>query len=222
MKINRCIEENTVQAERQVEEKTKTYRGAEGAFRVLFLGNSITVHGPAPQIGWAHNHGMAASCDENDYVHIVVRTLQERYPDLSYCVTNVGQWELNYWDENVLHSFAEAKAFHADLVIIRLGENVRPEHLREYDFSVAFSRFVRYFRGERSRVVCTNLFWEHEAVDVAIRNECDACGATFVDIADLGYADENKALGEYAHPGVAMHPNDRGMRAIAERILSAI
>ena len=34
MKINRCIEENTVQAERQVEEKTKTYRGAEGAFRV--------------------------------------------------------------------------------------------------------------------------------------------------------------------------------------------
>lgn len=37
--------------------------------RLLFAGNSITRHGPAPEIGWDHDHGMAASGPDHDYVH---------------------------------------------------------------------------------------------------------------------------------------------------------
>ena len=36
--------------------------------RVLFVGNSITLHGPRPQIGWTNNWGMAASSRDRDYV----------------------------------------------------------------------------------------------------------------------------------------------------------
>ena len=45
--------------------------------RILFLGNSITQHGPKEAIGWNGNSGMAASSLDKDYVHILLRSLAE-------------------------------------------------------------------------------------------------------------------------------------------------
>ncbi len=106
--------------------------GSLPAARVLFPGNSITLHGPAPAIGWTGNWGMAASAEHLDYVHLVTAG-------------------------------------------IAAASGVQPE--------------------------------------IMVRN-----------IATLGLDESNMARSErrIEHAGVASHPGDKGMKAIADAILAAI
>ena len=220
--INKDIEKNTVDASKQVKEKFKIFDGVKGGKRVLFLGNSITLHETKPEIGWNHNWGMAASSEQNDYVHIVLDGLKEKFGAVNYCITNVGEWELNFWKTEILESFFASKDFGADIVVVRLGENVNRQKLSEYDFEKYFENFVRYFSGKAEKVIITDLFWEYKELDEMIKNVCERVNGRFVTLSDLGYDNANKALGLFEHEGVALHPGDRGMAKIAERILAAI
>jgi hypothetical protein len=53
---------------------------------------------------------------------------------------------------------------------------------------------------------------------------CEAVGGTFVDISALSKDEKNYARSERPskHAGVANHPGDRGMAAIAEEIVKAV
>lgn len=65
--------------------------------RVLFLGNSITLHGPKADIGWAGDWGMAASSEEKDYVHLVTRALAQHTGSTpQILVRNIADFERGY------------------------------------------------------------------------------------------------------------------------------
>ena len=219
MKINQMIFKNDVEAENQTKEKFKVKEITNSKKRVLFLGNSITLHETAPNIGWHWNWGMAASSAEKDYVHLVLKALHEKYGDISYCIANVGEWEKNYHKEGILEKFKGAQAFKPDIVIFRFGENVNPESLKQYPFMDYLRNFVEYFTTTAKQIIITDTFWEHEYICDAMRQVAEENGYTFVSIADLGYQDENKALGLFEHAGVAAHPGDLGMQRIAEKII---
>ena len=57
-----------------------------------------------------------------------------------------------------------------------------------------------------------------------LKEACAAVGGVFVDISTLGKDEANYARSErkFEHEGVARHPGDRGMQAIATAIVAAM
>ena len=222
MKINEMFTKNTVEAENQTREKFKIHEVVNPQKRVLFLGNSITLHETAAHIGWNFNWGMSASSEEKDYVHIVLKGLREKYGEISHCVVNVGEWEKNYFQDGKIEKFKGAREFAADTVIFRLGETVHRDAFDEDPLTEYMRAGMEYFTGSAKKVVVTDTFWEHSYICGVLRELAKEKGYEFVSICDLGEQDENKALGLFKHEGVAGHPGDLGMKRIAERILEKL
>ena len=220
------IEANTVSAAGQLQKEQQSYQVKNnGVHRVLFVGNSITRHGPKADIGWHGDWGMAASCEEKDYVHVSLRLIEEKWGKVDYCVLNVADWERCYWDDEVLSRWQNAADFCADTVIIRTGENIWSvrDRLEEVDLFPHFDRMIRFFCGNpNAQVLLTDLFWKKEQIDEVIHRLAKERGYTLVSIGDLGDGEENMAWGLFEHRGVAHHPSDLGMERIAKRIVEKI
>jgi len=93
--------------------------------RVLFLGNSITLHGPAQSVSWTGNWGMAASAADKDYVHLVTQGLKRGDGTLPLTmVRNLASFERQYTSYDASAVVKEAREFNPDLIILAIGENV--------------------------------------------------------------------------------------------------
>lgn len=221
------IEKNTVAATEQVQDMDNmrvVRRG--GSQKILFIGNSITRHGPKPDIGWEHDWGMAASSAEKDYVHQTVTILEERGLTVDYAFANFSKWEVNYWNDGVLEECDRFLRFEPDIVVLRIGENIWSRAVRHKLEEVAlypqFDKMVKAFAKNGAKIVLTDLFWAHEPIDEPIRRVAEEGNYPLVHLGDLGEQDENMAKGLFEHSGVAAHPGDLGMYRIAERIANKI
>ncbi len=192
--------------------------------RVLFVGNSITRHGICEDIGWRRDCGMAASSIDNDYVHRTVKKLEEIYDTVSIGIAQIADWERNFYNDTVLEKYNAVLEFNADVVIIRVGENVyhTDEELEKYDFNTNFGKMAAYFFGNAERKVVTGLFWARDSIERMIKKIAEDNDYIFVSIKHIGEQDKCKALNEYAHSGVACHPNDFGMKKISDEIISKL
>lgn len=218
---------NTVPAKSQLagNEQVKIVCEPGSTYKVLFVGNSITRHAPKPSIGWHGDWGMAASCEKNDYVHRVVQGLRERYGALDYCISQAASWELEYPDtERILaENYQPARDFVADIVIIRIGENIRRDMLQEVDGRPYFDKMIKFFVSNPSaKVIVTDNFWRIDAVNQMIYDVIKDNGYIYCKLSDLEQDGTTMAKGLFEHEGVAAHPGDYGMQCIAERILACI
>ena len=195
--------------------------------KILFVGNSITSHGPKADIDWHGNWGMAATSLDKDYVHLVTKALAAKQGITPVImVKNVADFERSHVGYDIAGKFADAAAFKADLVILCIGENVAalktPEAQARYQEQV--TALLKTLKSNpQADLIVRSSFWANEAKDTAMRKACEAVGGTFVDISALSKDEQNYARSErpYKHAGVANHPGDRGMAAIAEAIVKA-
>ncbi len=214
------IKNNTVDANNQMVNASSilSYMGDKDApLKILVVGNSITRHGPKSEIGWERDWGMAASAPEKDYVHLLYAKLRAAGVSPYMMIRQAWGWEIGYLSEDILDKFAEERAFDADIVVYRLGENVKK------DMKPAFREKLEAFINHicpRGKVIFTTCFWKNEIVDDGIRDLAAKRGEQCMDI--VCTAEDQMALEPFEHKGVAMHPGDKGMEMIAEKITQAL
>lgn len=204
---------------------------AKKAKKILFLGNSITLHGPAESIGWNGNWGMAASAAEKDYVHVVLRALSEP-PETGFAgaesmILNIADFERQYAAYPIEEKLREAIAFKPDLLILAIGENVA--ELTSEDSKTQFHASVKnllqaFQKNGNPMIIVRSSFWPSPVKDAILKQAAGDTGAAFADIGGLASDESNYARSErpISHEGVAAHPGDKGMKAIADAIAGAM
>ncbi len=215
------IEKNTVKAKNQLKKNNfVTFENESGkGKRIMFVGNSITRHGILPSIGWNNDFGMAASSKDKDYVHRLIKKFNTDYEDPSFCICQVAEWESHYKNgEDVLKLFLPAREFNADIIIFRAVENCPRKDFEPQTFKDELQKLISYLNPTgKAKIVMTTSFWKHTAtpylLEFAKENDIP-----IAELEDLGEDDRMKAIGLFEHEGVANHPGDKGMEAIAERI----
>lgn len=214
------IEDNTVSSVNQMINSSElSFLGNPlAAKRILVVGNSITRHGPLAEIGWENDWGMAASAPEKDYVHRLYAMLCDAGQDVFMRIRQCSYWEGNFDKEDILSEYDEERMFDADVVVFRLGENVRSQDqaaLRE-----GLERFAAHICPS-GKILFVTCFWDNPFVDEVIRAVANARGDTCLN-GFLAHDDKNMALGQFWHEGVSIHPSDEGMEKIAKLIFERL
>ena len=187
--------------------------------KLLCIGNSITLHFPAPAIGWHGSWGMAASAPENDYAHRLTAMLRAagKTVDLRLETIVATEREPERFDET---AFAPFLSYAPDVVVLRVGENVPDEKAEA--FGAAYEKLLGLFcRQTRAAVYAVGSFWKKDGVEDAMRRAAERAGVTYVSLAPI-QGEAYQAVGLFEHPGVAAHPSDKGMEAIAGIIFDAM
>lgn len=205
--------------------------GSLKADRILFLGNSVTLHGARPEIGWTFNWGMGASAPEKDYVHLLSTAINrriakqlviERRPatgaaEIENVLNIAGILEREYatYESGRLR---KQLAWKPDLVIIQCGENVVANGFDREAFHRAFRQIVTDLKSvSNPHIFITSSILSHNpALDEIKQQLCaeDPAHRTFV---DLGVYRSTEGV-----VGFASHPNDLGMQVIADALFAAI
>lgn len=196
-----------------------------GDLKVLFIGNSITLHAATPSLGWTNNCGMAASAPANDYAHRVARGLEELTGRATTIMTrNVADFERNYAAWDAASNLAAEAAFAPECLVVAIGENVPSfaDDTARATFRAAFAQLLGIFLNSRHstpKTVVRGVFWPNADKDAIMASVAEDFGAAFVaaDLGDVSGMQAGSAL--FAHNGVARHPGDAGMGAIARHIL---
>ena len=216
------FQENPVPAIGQNAKDKTAFDPAKKGPRVLFVGNSITLHGPSPKIGWTNNWGMAATARDKDYVHLLQKEIAAVRPDAQCCLLTVP-WsiEMNFFkaDWKPEQYFAWARAFKPDVIVLFFGANVP----KTYDagkmapppsrtFGAAIEQFLDYVDpGKKAFVLVSQGFYIRPKLDAEkelVAQKTDR-RYVFVNLEDVRTRAE-------VH-GLYNHPNDLGMELIAAR-----
>lgn len=212
-------QENIVPASGQNTANVFVYGNEKSKIKILFAGNSITKHMPRPEIGWYKDCGMAASSAEHDYVHLIVDKIKEKYdPALSFCIAQVAEYEVSFFESTPERDYKLAKDFGADVVFMFYGANVPGAYDGMEDppktFEKAYEDMRNYLASPDSAVYHSMGFYKRPKLEVEKKAVAEKYGDTYIDISEIRDLDESH--------GDFNHPSDLGMQMLADTFFAAM
>jgi hypothetical protein len=203
--------------------------------KVLIIGNSLTIHGIAKDIGWNHISGMAATAKEKDFAHLLFKRIENKLPqrNIYLRLSNFAEFERNLssFNYNTLDSLVNYKP---DILIFQLGENVNIDELNAPQlFEGKYIELINSFKKNGNPMtICTTPFFPSLIKNDIIKNVALATSSYIVDLSSLpltnaeNYAkDEKEYLGDksvWKVDGIGLHPGDIGMKNIANQLFITI
>lgn len=204
---------------------------ADDSFNYLCIGNSISKH-PITDFWWNEN-GMAASTLGKDYYHRVVDYLKQKHKKVNSEVVNLSVWEVQSHDRGeTLDFFKPYLSDKLDLVTIQLGENASNIDTFRQDYI----ELINYVKKScpKAKILIVGDFWEYKDRDAKKKAAAKSCNVEYVSLegikdnqeyfVGMGTVVFDKDGKEHIieHDGVARHPGDKGMEAIAGRIVEQL
>jgi hypothetical protein len=184
---------------------------------VLIVGNSIVDHAPSPAVQWEGNWGMAASCQDSDFVHRIIAEIHRIDRNVDVKWLTIVPFETDYTSFNV----SQLSTYrNSDIFIIKIGENVSQSDFNADTFTEAYDALLQYLAPTSIKIIVGG-FWDL-SVNNTLQEYAEAKDLAWVPLADLSADQTNMAIGLFENASVARHPSDQGMRHIADRIWKQI
>ncbi len=216
------------------------------ALKVLIIGNSITQHAPNKKLGWVGDWGMAATCQEKDYVHLLTNQIHGRNEKVEVKAINVSEYEKYFYDWSLIGDPKDKYAnWNADIIIAAFGANVKngvnendPDYENPYVFNVEkYKKIIDKFNpdGDAKVIAAATILTKADIVEI-IHRSAQRYGYTYVDMTEwttdeyraYAYEQTFKDLYLEAYPGeevpeegiksILSHPGDLGMEKIAQEL----
>ena len=196
-----------VLAQAQAGRAVDVHWGSLEANRILFLGNSVTLHGPDASIGWSGDWGMAATTQSKDYVHTLTNVINTTIGgSLTVApagsggadnVVNVAKiFERGYasYNNSMLQTQLNWKA---EIVVLQFAENV---YMASFDPSAFTKSLETLMNGLRTSCdpnifVTSAILSPNAVVDQIKQQVCaeDPSHRIFVDLSSFGQDPTNRA-----------------------------
>lgn len=194
--------------------------------KMAIFGNSLTL---------IHDMGLAASDQNHDYYHYITEYAKTANPDVKFnSRINVSTWEMASTNAERVDKFNELikplLSEDTDIVVIQLGDNVN-HWTGDADFETGAQQLLANIRSIAPKA---EIYWAAACfipfpdIITDIQTACHKYGAHFIDIRDI-CQNHHAKIGDVetlpdgtkytlVNSGEAQHPNDEGMKLIAEAI----
>ena len=222
-KLNKKISELSTIVDTKIEYNKDGYN-------YLAIGNSITIHPKADY--WWNEIGMAATTADKDYFHIVESYLKEQHTEFTGYAYNYFEWEAQANDRSETFSLLDGYlSKDINLITLQLSENVTELST----FSEDYTNMIKHIKEEcpSAKIIMIDDFWDDNKSTIK-REIANENGLAFADLSEIRnkseyqcgigtvvYGDDGEAH-IVEHDGVAIHPNDKAMQYIADKVIEAI